>query len=358
VGDDDPNGWFATAPRNTAVLNVGVAMRIQGRNKYNGSLDPGRSKYTSTIHVEQLTGSGITDFGSLPITYTSDGGESFSPTFGGEGFTSITVNMTTTTTQFPDPNPANAMGDSDGDGIVERDEALLVSSFGGIGDPRPGMRDIVLVVGFTEPQLDIDPFTVRLLKTLFFQRSINLHVDNGTMNGKTGIGGLQGLGGSLVVPGTRISLAQATSIRDALPPTRRFAHTAIFASGTSAGWGATAITGPLGAGNVSVIDAQLEPLPPNGLNYQSGILLHELGHQLGLCHPTQHDGVTVTSTGFAPCPAIPASERDPGASAMGAPSETPGFLGAPATVANALRRPVDYTPSQWGLLNLGAGLSP
>ena len=242
--------------------------------------------------------------------------------------------------------------------LVESDEALLVSSFGGIGDPRPGMRDLVLVVGFTEPQWNIDPQTVRLLKTLFFEHAINLHVDNGTLNGKPGIGGLQLLGGAPVVPGTKISLAQATSIRNALPATRRFAHTAILAASIDVGWGVTRLVAPLGAGNVSGIDAQLEPLAPNIFNYQTGVLLHELGHQLGLCHPTQQDGTTTIGAGFAPCGAIPMAERDPGATAMGSPAENSGFFGAPAAVVNALRRPVDFTPGQWGLVNVGAGLAP
>ena len=38
-----------------------------------------------------------------------------------------------------------------------------MSTFAGIGDPRPGMRDPVLVIGFTEPDNDLDPLTVRLL---------------------------------------------------------------------------------------------------------------------------------------------------------------------------------------------------
>ena len=147
-------------------------------------------------------------------------------------------------------------------------------------------------------------------------------------------------------------------MRNALPPTRRFAHTAILAAAINVGWGSTTVVAPLGVGNVSAMDAQLEPLSPNIFNFQTGVLLHELGHQLGLCHPTQHDGVTIPSPGFAACAAIPVSERDPGASAMGAPSENPGPLGAPAAVVNALRRPVDFTPAQWGLVNVGAGLAP
>ena len=234
------------------------------------------------LQVEQLTGNGVVDFGSLPIAYTSDGGQSFSPTFGGGAFTSIAVNLTTSTAQFANPNPTSATADSDGDGIGESDEALLVSTFAGIGDPRPGMRNLVLVIGFTEPRSDLNPLTVRLLKTLFFQHAINLHVDNGSLNGKSGIGRLR-TGGAPVVPGTRISVAQAGVMRNALPPTRRFAHTAILAAAINVGWGATTVVAPLGVGNVSAMDAQLEPLSPNIFNFQTGVLLHELGHQLGLC---------------------------------------------------------------------------
>lgn len=346
IDDLNPDNWIAVAPTDTATLNVGVATRLQARNKYNGSLDPGRSRYTTTVQVQQLTGSGITDFGTVSLNYTSDGGETLTPTFGGGGFASITVTLTTASTDFPDPNPASATADSDGDGIVESDEAVLVSSFGGIGDPRPGMRDLVLIAGFTEPQLTIDPFTVELLKTRFFTRAINLHVDNGTLNGQAGIGGLMNLGGVPVVPGTRISLAQATSMRNALPATRRFAHVVVLAAGISAGFGiASGIPG-----SELAMDAQLEPLSPNFFNYQAGVLMHELGHLLALCHPTLHDGTS--------CAAIPVVERDPGATAMGSPAENPGPTGAPAAAVNALRRPIDYTPGQWGLLGVGAGLRP
>lgn len=346
IDDLNADNWLAVAPIDTATMNVGVATRIQARNKYNGSLDPGRSRYTTTVQVQQLTGSGITDFGTVSLNYSSDGGETLTPTFGGGAFASITVTLTTATTDFPDPNPGSATADSDGDGIVESDEAVLVSSFGGIGDPRPGMRDLVLVVGFTEPQLNIDPFTVELMKTRFFTRAINLHVDNGTLNGQAGIGGLMNLGGVPVVPGTAISLAQATLIRNALPPTRRFAHVAVLAASIPTGFGiASGIPG-----SELVMNSQMEPLSPNFLGYQSGVLMHELGHLLALCHPTLHDG--------ASCAAIPTAERDPGATAMGSPAETPGLIGAPATIVNALRRPIDYTPAQWGLVRVGAGLRP
>jgi hypothetical protein len=129
-------------------------------------------------------------------------------------------------------------------------------------------------------------------------------------------------------------------------------------AGINVGWGVTGTVAPLAVGNVSAIDARLEPLSPNFFNYQTGVLLHELGHQLGLCHPTQHDGMTIVAPGFARCAAIPVAERDPGVSAMGAPSENPGPLGEPAAIVNALRRPVDFTPGQWLLVNVGAGLAP
>ena len=93
------------------------------------------------------------------------------------------------------------------------------------------------------------------------------------------------------------------------------------------------------------------PLTPNVHNYQSGVLMHELGHMLGLCHPNQQDGT-------APCAAIPLAERNSATTIMGAPSENSPILGLPISVVQALARPLDYSPTQWTLLRLGAAFPP
>jgi hypothetical protein len=47
--------------------------------------------------------------------------------------------------------------------------------------------------------------------------------------------------------------------------------------------------------------------------------MHELGHLLGLCHPTLHTGTPVA------CVAIPGAECDPGATAMRSQARTAGW---------------------------------
>jgi hypothetical protein len=351
IDDNDPDNWFAFNAIGGATVNLAVAKRIQGTNHYNQSLDVGRSAYSSNVKVEQLLGTGSVDFGTAAVAWSSDGGETRTLTFGGGAYPTLTLTFTSATTPFADPNPGNANGDSDGDGIGESEEFALDSRTNGLGDPQPGATDILVVVGFTEPATAMDPGTAELLRTRFFSRGINLHMDTGTLNGRPGIGGgPMTLGGTTVVPGTAISMAQTLSIRNGNLPaaSRRITHFVLLAAGVSiGGFGLTNGT----PGSHSVMRAVLSPLPPNIQNYQAGVFMHELGHQLGLCHPTAQDG-----TGG--CGAIPVVERDPGATAMGSPAENPGLTGLPSAIVNALRRPIDYTPGQWGLVNPGAGMVP
>ena len=316
LDDLDPNGWLAVAPTDTATMNQVVATRFQGRNAVSGAGATGTSTYTSTVRVQGLSGGGVFEVGTTTLTYTSDNGQTLSATVGGGGVATVTLNFTTSSTRFADPNPTNANGDSDGDGITEAEEAQLGVAFGGIGDPRPGgMPDVMLVIGFTEAKWNIDPYTVELLRTRFFARGINLYIDNGTLNGRPGIGGMMTLGGATVAPGTAITQAQAASIRTSNLPAgrRRFTYLALMTAGVAEGGFGLSNGIP---GNLLVMRTQLEPLSPNFFNYQAGVLMHEFGHLLGLCHPTLQDG-----TGG--CAAIPVAERDPGPRSWALPRRTP-----------------------------------
>ncbi|HQV31829.1 MAG TPA: hypothetical protein PKV71_08125, partial [Calditrichia bacterium] len=108
-------------------------------------------------------------------------------------------------------------------------------------------------------------------------------------------------------------------------------------------------------GNVVVAFSKLVDWLPDIKDYQAGVMMHELGHNLGLCHPTQ-------STNNCPSGAIPAAERNPGASILGTPAEDPPIdvwgvpLPNPMVLVNAMSRPLDYSPTQWTNLMLGAGL--
>jgi len=148
-------------------------------------------------------------------------------------------------------------------------------------------------------------------------------------------------------------MAQTLSVRNANLPSniRRITHFVLLAPGIDiGGFGLTNAT----PGSHTVMKANLAPLAANFFNYQAGVFMHELGHQLGLCHPTDQTGMP-DATG-ALCGTIPPAERDPGATAMGSPAEDRGMPLNQA--ANALRRPINYTPGQWALLNFRGGLMP
>jgi hypothetical protein len=148
-----------------------------------------------------------------------------------------------------------------------------------------------------------------------------------------------------------ISIAQTLSIRNANLPAgpRRTTHFMLLTAGVDIGGFGLSSGIP---GNHALMKANLAPLAANIFNYQAGVFMHELGHLLGLCHPTAHTGAA------GACPAIPIGEQDPGATAMGSPAENGGLAGGPITEVNALRRPIDYTPGQWALLSAEGGLAP
>ncbi len=332
----------------TIPFGVAVAKRVYGRNIISPVAQASMS-YTTSVQVLRSAPIGPwEDLGTVRFRFTSGDTAPVTITLGGGGLPSASLTFSATHTRFSDPDPASD-ADLDGDGIRESEEFLLASRFGGIGDPRPSMVDLVLIVGHTEPALALDPYTREQLKSRFFQRAINLHIDDGTLNGFTGAGGAMQVSGGTVVPGTAINLTQLPAIRTAniAADRRRFAYFALLAAGVSPGGFGVANRIP---GNQLVMRSIIAPLTPNVLNYQSGVLMHELGHLLGLCHPTQHDGTT--------CAAIPTAERDPGGSVMGAPSESTGITGPAQSVVNALRRPLDYSPAQWALIRPGAGLAP
>ena len=352
LDDGDANGWFAFNAIGGANVTLAVAKRIQAMNHYNQSLDPGRSPYSSSVKLEQLSGQGVVDYGTTMVSWSSDGGETRTLTFGGGGNPTVTLTLTSATTRFSDPTPGSATADADGDGLTELEESAMVARTNGLGDPQPGGIDIMVVVGRTEPAAALDSFTYELLRTRFFSRAINLHMDTGLINFRPGIGGgPMPLGGTPVVPGTAISIGQTLSIRNANLPAapRRTTHFMLLVAGLDiGGFGLTNAV----PGSHAMMKANLAPLGANFFNYQAGVFMHELGHLLGLCHPTAHTGLP------GACAAIPVGEQDPGGTAMGSPAENGGLLGGPITVINALRRPIDYTPGQWALLNPGGGLAP
>jgi hypothetical protein len=343
------DGTVTAVTPGTIPLGFAVAKRLHGTDIHRPTTRA-QVDYRSQIRVVR-TGPppGDLEIGSVALDYHSVGGQTLSAAVGTAPGPIVSLSFATSSNRFADPTPNDSRGDVDGDGITECEEAKLAESFGGLGDPRPGGIDLLLVVGHSEPQWALDPLTTELLRSRFFQRSINLHIDDGTLNGRPGSGGLVTVAGSPVTPGTSVSLAMATSVHASQVP-GPFNRPSYFAL-----LGPTLVEGGFGIADLPgrnlAVRAQLPPLAPNFFNYQAGVLMHEFGHTLSLCHPTLH-------TGAGACPAIPVAERDPGASVMGAPSEDPGLGGVPNVIINALRRPLDYGPAQWGLIRPGAGFPP
>ena len=91
---------------------------------------------------------------------------------------------------------------------------------------------------------------------------------------------------------------------------------------------------------------------PDIKDYQAGVLMHELGHNLALCHPQE----PACQSGV-----LPPAEQNPGSTIMGTPAENPpidawGVPLNPLVLINALSRPLDYSPTQWANMRLGDGL--
>lgn len=276
------------------------------------------------------------------------------------GVGAVTLNFSVTTTMFADPNPTNARGDLDADGIPEDAEASLDARFGGIFDPRPGSAgDIDMIVGSTGPAYTLAAATREDLRSRFIQHSINLHIDEGMLNGMRGNGGVMNLSGTGVPAPTAdvITGAQLTAVRNLNIPASRRATSqfVLIATAVTLGTGTTFGFSQAGAmaygGGLPVLGST--PL------FQKGMLMHELGHAIGLCHPVFQDGTTVGGGGgticSGPCGSVPVAERVGSASAMGAPADDPNVVVAGW---NAVTRPDDYSLSQWPLIRLGCSFTP
>ena len=395
VRDDDDDGWFSNATNQAITLTV-TAASFPLPGQYRILVDETRFPLSTTLdqtiavatpdvgafvplghevasrtigtHLLQLPEQRATFQVRVAVQRVSAGvpvevgagtvswenrDASFDVTLG-----TVTLRLVSTLVKFADPSPDDPAGDVDGDGISERDEAALSAAFDGIGDPRAGRQDLLLIVGRTHETSGMLPMTRELLRSRFAERGIAMHIDDGLLNGRAGVGGLMTLDGEPVPDGTNVSLAQARTIRDqnVVSHRRTFAYFALLTRdqvecGTPA-FGCGEFPG-LNTGNVQVSMSRLLSWMPDIKDYQAGVVMHELGHNLALCHPLS----TTCGSGV-----LPAAEQNPGSTIMGTPAEDPpvDFLGAslpnPFVLVNAMTRPLDYSPSQWANVQLGAGL--
>lgn len=255
-------------------------------------------------------------------------------------------------------------GDSDVDAIPESIEARLSNTFKGIFDPRPGSpRDIDLIVGSTDPAFALSTAAREELRSRFRLNGFELHLDDGALNGVNGAGGVMGLAGTTATATGDTTPAEALAVRDAnVGPLRRATAHFILLAGTAATKDAAGATTSRAFG-FTIPGAMVMRTGFIGINdiawYQAGVLMHELGHGLGLCHPISQDGATTSAGGGNSCGlicgAIPVVQRDNGGSVMGAPADDPNFV---AAAINVLRRPLDYASAQWPLIVPGCSFVP
>jgi len=354
------NGSFSLDPgqSSTQAINLPVATRVRGVNGLGTSGTPFGANVKVMYHTPPF-GEPTLTVGTARVAFGETNG-ALPPTTLSFTFGTVTLNFSVMTTLFADPNPDDPVGDSDGDGIPESIEARLSAVFGGVFDPRSGSaRDIDLIVGSVDPAFALAEGARQGMRTQFLLHDFNLHIDTGAPGAGPVEGGLMNLAGTGASTTGDVTPAQALAVRNLnVSPTRRAtSYFALLAANTSLdGTAATRAFGWTGLGATVMRTGFV------GINdiawYQGGVLMHELGHSLGLCHPVDQDGTTTGGRGGSMCgvcAAIPTVERDNGGSVMGAPSDDPNFV---AAGINALRRPLDYTVGRWGLVRPGCAFTP
>lgn len=255
-----------------------------------------------------------------------------------------TVSLRTRIERFADPNPNDAGADADADAIPEAAEAQLAEAAGGrVGDPAA--RDLVVAVAFVHPTHVLSDRARQAVSTVFRNRDINLLFVDGTYP----VAGFSP--GQFLFEGTKLAAPNAAPYLSDTTP-ERGAHIPAWADGFARflvmanraarfdGNGDEELLYGLAnlPGHNLIVGSALGPLGADGLDYQAKTVMHELGHNLGLCHPLDTRAI---------CPVLPAADQDPAVSVMGSPVEAPNLL---LQATQALARPLDYTEAQWQAL--------
>jgi hypothetical protein len=352
------NGSFQVGPHQvfgTMALGGAVATRVRGVDGLGAAGTPFGANVRVVHHPPLFP---AVDVGGVRVAFGETNG-ALSPVVIPWGPSSITLNFSVATTRFADPNPDSATGDSDLDGIGENIESRLTAVFGGTFDPRAGsLRDIDLIIGSVDPAFALTARAREDLRSRFFQNGFSLHLDAGEPNAGPVAGGVMDLTGTGATASGAVTPAQALAVRNLnVGPTRR--ATAYFMLLAAAALDSSTGKQPFG---VTIRGAMVMRAGFLGINdiawYQAGLVMHELGHGLGLCHPISQDGATSGTSGGSlcgVCGAIPVVQRDNGASVMGAPADDPNVAQA---AINTLRRPLDYTAGQWSLVTPGCSFTP
>ena len=261
-------------------------------------------------------------------------------------YAGVVLRLRTRVTPLSDPALNDPLADPDQDGISNEAEARLAQHGRNIGDPS--RREAVLVVTYTHPKWALSPRSKDLLTTVFREHGIWLHV-------LTEPGEMQGFHpGPLRMHTQNHRKRRKAQIEHILAMEKArlhiqrrytgFAYFLVLArkAGSDGDFGYFGISSF--ENRNLVVRSQLKlGLGKNWFGYQAKTVMHEFGHNLGLCHPSQSDENCLSGP-------LPAEERDPGKTVMGTPAED---RGRPfRALKHALQRPLDYSPAQWKNIRL------
>lgn len=267
---------------------------------------------------------------------------------------SIALLYRTVVTRFADPSPDDANGDADADGITDAEEAILAQENIRVGDPLK--RDVVVCVGYTSPVFFMTKRGMERITTVFAGRDVNVLFADGT-NSLPGLRPGQVMfpnsnGVRVVPPQDRAVVSgELADIRTFHmdPDLAPFTHLLVMARDVRPGFYGEA--SPMTRSLAVASHFQALGPEPLGMEYQTKVIMHELGHNLGLCHPNQSDTSCLTGS-------IPVAERDGSLTVMGSPADDGGILSLQA-LTNAFNRPLDFTTTQWTNANYALGrMSP
>ena len=350
--DDDNDGWFDSAANQRVTLMVTgvspgplapaaiigdrivfeaglatpvtepVQLRLLGA--WAGNPDEGTRNFSASIRVDNVPGQ---------VNWSNET-KDFQVTVGQR-----VISLRSEVERFADPTPGDAEADADGDFITEQQEGQLAEAAEGrIGDPSS--RDILVVVAKTNQIHSMTSRARQAVSTVFRNRDINLVFMDGTQP----IDGFSA--GQFLVDG-KVPQVNAAFTRSEIVPSRpnhipdwadEFTHFLLMAERARIG-GRLFFGAANKPGFNLIVGSSLPGAGADGHDYQAKTVMHELGHNLGLCHPVSDTDPN--------CPTLPPSDMDPAVTVMGSPAEASNLV---LYLTQAIARPLDYTDAQWNAL--------